>query len=201
MLPTEKSVSGVTGACGDRTAEPDCPAQSEPSGKTTAAETPGQPPVARMPPRAFCRAAAVASSRWARGETGATSCDVGTGTMLARDPAGLGETVAGAMGEVPDVAASDPLGDTVGAVVPHATTIAARSRPAAALAGARVLVRSTRMRVTRSMVSEKVAAPALSRRGRLPVWFRPGRSDPGRPRDAPSGVRRRRRCEAASGRC
>src|SRR5450759_2542443 len=199
MLPTEKSVSGVTGACGDRTAEPDCPAQSEPSGKTTAAETPGQPPVARMPPRAFCRAAAVASSRWARGETGATSCDVGTGTMLASGAAGLGEAVA--IDEATDVAASDPLGAAVGVVEPHATTIATRRRPAAALAGANVLVRSARLRVTPSMVSEKVAAPALSRRGRLPLWFRPGRPGPGRPRDAPSVVRRRRRCEAASGRC
>src|ERR1035437_2302956 len=119
-----------------------------------------------MLPRAVCRAAAVASSRCAAGGTGATSCDVGTGTMLATGVAGLAEAVAGAMDEVTDVAASDPLGAAVGVVEPHATTIAARSRPAAALAGANVLVRSARLRVTPSMVSEKVAAPALSRRGR-----------------------------------
>src|SRR5450759_958317 len=101
-----------------------------------------------MLPRAFCRAATVASSRCAAGGAGATSCDVGTGTMLASDAAGLGEAVAGAMDEVTDVAASDPLGTAVGAVVPHAATIAARSRPAAAWAGAKVLVRSARMRVT-----------------------------------------------------
>jgi hypothetical protein len=97
--------------------------------------------------------------------------------MLASGAAGLGEAVAGAMDEVTDVAASDPFGAAVGAVVPQATTTAARNRPAAALVGAKVIVRSARMRVTPSMVSEKVANPTLSRRGRLPSWFRPGRSD------------------------
>jgi hypothetical protein len=105
---------------------------------------------------------------------------VGTGSILASGAAELGEAVAAAeaMGEVPDVAASDLTGDAVGAVVPHAATITASTSPAAALAGAHVFVRSGRMRVTPSMVSEKVAAPALSRRGRLPLWFRPSRSDP-----------------------
>src|ERR1035437_303240 len=156
-----------------------------------------------MPPSAFCRAAAVASSRWARGEAGATSCDVGTGTMLASDAAALAEDVAEAVAkaEAEAEALGDPLGGVVGAGEPHAPTISARSKAVAVVLGADFLVRSARMRVTPSMVSEKVTAPALSRRGRLRLWFRPVRSEPGRPRDALCEVRRRRRWGAASRRC
>ena len=41
MLAIEKSVSAVTAVFGDRTAVPDCPVQTDPSGKTIAADTPG----------------------------------------------------------------------------------------------------------------------------------------------------------------
>jgi hypothetical protein len=129
----------------------------------------------RIEARAFCRAAAVEPSSCVAGEAGAANCDVGTGSILASGAAELGAgvpvAVAEAIGEGPDVAAGDPFGDAVGAVVPQAATITARIRAAAALTGPNLFARSGRIGFTWSMVSEKVAALALSRRGRLPLWF------------------------------
>ena len=81
MLPTEKSVSVVSGVAGERIAAPETPVQVEPSGNTIAAETPGYLPPLRMPFREAWRAVAFAGSRLAANELGAASREVGTGTI------------------------------------------------------------------------------------------------------------------------
>jgi hypothetical protein len=130
MLPTEKRVSIVTGVEDDATAVPDTPVHISPSGNITAAETPGNLPLLRMPLRAVCRALAVAASRWAAYATGAASCEVGTGTIEMFGVA----VAAGARGDgVADGAAAPvPVGDGVVVALPHATTTATSNIPAAA---------------------------------------------------------------------
>jgi hypothetical protein len=133
----EKSVSAVTGVCGERIAFPDWPVQSDPSGKTIAAETPGYEPPARMASSSFCSAAAVTAVRPAGAGPGVANREVGTGTivrgMTDAEAVALGATDIATVGVGVGVGGGVMTGD--GVVVPHAATAAISTRAAATQAG------------------------------------------------------------------
>ena len=84
--------------------------------------------------------------------------------MSASGAAELGDAVDGAGEEVTDVAPGDRVGEADGVVEPHAATITASSRPAAAPAGFDVLILTGPIRVTRQWYRRKWRPP-LSRTG------------------------------------
>src|ERR1035437_1803483 len=121
MLPTEKSVSAVTGAALEMTPTPDWPVHVDPSGKAIAAWTPGSFASVRIESRASVRAASVVAPRWAIGAVVARSSrGIGTGTIV-----GVGTAVGVA------VANSDAVGDAVGVGLGVTRPHAATSRPPA----------------------------------------------------------------------